>query len=73
MIGIIVIGIELVVFLVYAIYAVSSNQPNSKEMLFGWIIAFITIGVVFLIMYSSDHNYFDDWSITPITQPTWLL
>lgn len=57
MIGIIVIGIGLMVFLVYAMYAVLSKKPDGKQMLYGWIIAFIILVVGFLTMYSADGNF----------------
>lgn len=49
MIGYIILGIVLIVILCYAIYAVFSNKPDGKEMLFGWIIAVITIMITLLI------------------------
>lgn len=57
MIGIIVIGIGLMVFLVYAMYAVLSKKPDGKQMLYGWIIAVIIIMVGFLAMYSGEGNF----------------
>lgn len=46
MIGNIILGIELIVGMVYAIYAVFTNQPHAKEWVSGWMIAVIIIALL---------------------------
>lgn len=52
MTGNIILGIEIIVGMVYAIYAVFSHQPHAKEWVFAWMIALIIIMIDLLIYHS---------------------